>query len=71
MMNVGASILEKLEQHKAKLEVVVVEVFLMMTLIPPRQARIMKQSACIEEMRLEEASAPLIHSPLVSLLLPV
>ena len=56
MMHVGLAIMAKLEQHKAKLEVMIALRCWWRWLTLPYQARIMKQSACIDDMRLEEAS---------------
>ena len=56
-MHVGAAVMAKLEQHKARLQVVMMTLLLLLLLmLLLLQARITKQSSCIEDMRREEVS---------------
>ena len=65
VMHVGAAVMAKLEQHKARLQVVMMMLMLLLMLLllmllllmlSLQQARITKQSSCIEDMRRVEVS---------------
>ena len=66
-MHVGAAVMAKLEQHKARLQVVMMTLMLLLLMLLLlllslllmlllQQARITKQSSCIEDMRRVEVS---------------